>query len=240
MLTRVTFTGADDTVNVADLFDISRQYGFVEWGILIGSHSGESRFPSFDWIESLHSWIGCTTTPPLLSLHVCGLPLRMLVNGNDYPLSESRRKLFDRMQLNFHGEPVTRAQSTRLIDSLLDRRSVLPEVIVQLDGVNDFILDRCMDLDLNASGLYDGSHGAGIRPEKWPAPHKRWRVGYAGGIGPETIHDDIRAIEAAATGTSYWIDMETKVRSQRDGRDVFDLEKCVSVLEAVIPYINRP
>ena len=41
----VTMTGADESVDPKALIELSKEFPFVEWGILIGSQSG-MRFPS--------------------------------------------------------------------------------------------------------------------------------------------------------------------------------------------------
>jgi len=59
-LDRVTITGADNSVeNMHEIFDLSQQFPFVEWGILV-SHSsvGKPRFPSLMWIETFKHVIG--------------------------------------------------------------------------------------------------------------------------------------------------------------------------------------
>ena len=54
MLKIVTVTGADDSVNPVSLLDLSERYPFVEWGILLSkSGVGNSRFPSYEWLEDL-------------------------------------------------------------------------------------------------------------------------------------------------------------------------------------------
>jgi hypothetical protein len=46
-LKQVTITGADDSINYHKLFDISHQFPFVEWEILLSKNSeGYPRFPT--------------------------------------------------------------------------------------------------------------------------------------------------------------------------------------------------
>ncbi len=60
-------------------------------------------------------------------------------------------------------------------------------------------------------------------------------VGYAGGLKPSNIAQQLPLIAAAAGDGPYWIDMESGVR---DADDRFDLGKCRAVCEAV--YRSRP
>lgn len=238
-LDRVTITGADDSIDPSDLLLLSRQYPFVEWGILVSrSHSFLPRWPSPRWIQALQL---CTQTPRKmnLSLHVCGTLVRNLLMGeNEVP----REYLagFERVQLNFHGE--TLPHNRRLfLDALLafgDR-----QIIFQVDGANG--LERLREIwhadpagDFNGVPLFDLSHGAGVSPGSWPEPIAPGVYhGYAGGLGPENIVEEIGRIAQVAGDARVWVDMETKIRSSRDR--IFDLTKVEAVLEACAPLIEK-
>ncbi len=242
MLDTVTLTGADDTVkDPKDLIALSRQFSFAEWGILVGSRSGVSRFPSGEWCERLTSARqACLDAPIKLSLHVCGRLLRdVIYNGHLSNGGALNLRHFGRMQLNFHGETIaeTDAGRERVLASIKNVYDVvgIPEVIVQLDGVNDWVLDGLLFRSVKASGLYDRSHGTGLKPDQWPAANRDWKVGYAGGIGPETVVDDVRAILAVAGGKPVWIDMESRLYTNGQ----FDLEKCRLVLEACREFVAK-
>ena len=50
-VTKVTVTGADDSVDVDGLIDLSKEFPFVEFGILLSkSSAGSARFPSGLWL----------------------------------------------------------------------------------------------------------------------------------------------------------------------------------------------
>eukprot|EP00536_Pseudo-nitzschia_multiseries_P018094 jgi/Psemu1/264693/estExt_Genewise1Plus.C_21490003 len=102
----------------------------------------------------------------------------------------------------------------------------------------------------NISMLVDESMGTGVLPERWP-PIPRgttYSIGYAGGIGPDNISTVLEQIRKANQEESdgsdesdeeyhnnknIWIDMESSLRSQKNGADVFDLDKCHEVILAV-------
>lgn len=245
-LTGVTLTGADTTVDPQWLIDIAVEFPFVEWGILIGSNNrdrfGAPRFPTFKWIEWLSQRID--VAPHVnLSLHVCGQPLRSMLAGQ-YGFSQEIAPLvpmFQRWQLNFHGQPVSRDEANSL-GAVLTARLGNAEAIVQLDSQNDWILDQFLRDGIKASGLYDTSHGAGILPSEWPKANPNWKVGYAGGIGPANVVEAIDAITPAAGGQEFWIDMETKLRSDsgHGDRDFFDMKKCRRVLEECAAIVQQP
>lgn len=229
MLTGVTLTGADDRTSKSDLIALSEEFPFVEWGVLIGVGTGP-RFPSREWIEDFARE---ARTRCRLSLHVCDSDLYSILDNGQFDYSNSEAfGSFQRMQLNFHAHPVTDTQSDNLLRVLESLGSRAPEIIVQLDGVNDWILHRLLAKRIVASGLYDESHGAGVKPKNWPVPRPSWEVGYAGGIGPESIDNDLAAIIVVTNDHPFWIDMETKLRSHSGGHSVFDLEKCRRVLSS--------
>lgn len=240
MLTGVTLTGADDSVKPGDLMELSREFPFVEWGLLIGSEDWTPRFPSSEWWETLGDELRTEPQDPRLSLHLCG-PWRNAVAdigvlGLPHGLPDAA---LSRIQLNFHGVPrggssVTRDTIIRNIGNVSEAWGL--EVIVQLDTVNDWLLPALTQIGASCSGLFDVSHGAGITPDTWSKPDPDHKYGYAGGLGPDNVADQVRAIERVAGGQPFWIDMETKLRS--DGGAVFDLALCRRALEATAGFIR--
>ena len=71
-LSKVTITGADNSVEHKDLVRLQAQYPFVEWGILFSKAKMASpRYPSFTWLEKLAQTK--QEHPELrLSGHICG------------------------------------------------------------------------------------------------------------------------------------------------------------------------
>lgn len=207
----VTFTGADARTDVARMAAIQRRWGRVEWGILFSPKlQGEGRYPPAAFVESLAG------RGLRLAAHLCGEHARQALRGEGAVLGSVARGTFARVQVNTR-EPADTSALADLATSWGAERAIL-----QARG--PFPDDDRVDW------LSDRSEGTGTAPESWPAgtsPHAR--VGYAGGLGPDTVGVALPAIAAAAGGLPYWIDMETRVRS----RDWFDLDACERVLEAV-------
>jgi hypothetical protein len=270
MLQMVTITGCDDSTDILEMIDVSVEYPFVEWGILIGSQFG-TRFPSAGWIETLVKSVtavsGKDGEPGInLSLHVCGEPLRSLQCGRftDVLCAMHDVNAWGRVQLNFHADPafsggentnVAKAGAKisdgirRLCDAAPSHNLI--EWIFQADGVNDGLHRDAVELEKrNCSILFDHSAGMGIAPDAWPemqALQRTYpfvRVGYAGGLGPENIRDELPKILASAKvqpngwWLSTWIDMETHIRSVKDSQSVVDLSKVREVLQACQPFIE--
>ena len=51
-LERMTVTGADDMTNVRGMIELSKEYPFLEWGILFPL-SGGSRFTTSEWLSEI-------------------------------------------------------------------------------------------------------------------------------------------------------------------------------------------
>ena len=212
MLTNVTLTGADDTIDPQAIINLSRKLPFAEFGILVGSHDGVARFPSGAWFDRLQI-LACEARPHEipLSLHVCGGQLRSVIKDGVFPIGGALIRNFRRMQFNFHGEVVANRDTVIRNIAAASAMTTIPEIIVQLDGVNDWILDGLLLRGIKASGLYDRSHGAGVKPDVWPKPNPAWKVGYAGGLSHGNIVKELKAILALTGKQPFWVDMESSL-----------------------------
>jgi hypothetical protein len=241
MLNRVTFTGADDSVDPARLVQISHAYPWVEWGILFSqSQQGRTRFPSEPWLDRLSDAIRAAklTRPMRLSAHLCGGWVRDAVLRGNFSWEreyDDIRALFDRVQFNFHGKFHEADAGFGIV--LRDGVRAGRNYIFQCDGVNDdTVAMYCQMLPDACSPLFDRSGGAGILPVQWPEPWTNLYCGYAGGIGPETVEMVVEELETLVP-QPYWIDMERRVRSEDDVE--FMIEKVQDVLDAVDRMVSR-
>jgi len=230
MLERVTITGADDNTSIPQLLEVSREFPFVEWGILVSRRSeGSPRFPSREWIDELIA----VSHDLQLSMHVCGAWVRQMFVGElrweDLP---SCFPVVDRIQINTHAE--RHASTSAFVDKLAERKNV--QFIFQWDGVNDHLIYAAKACGLNVAALFDTSGGAGILPEKWVSPSTDFPCGYAGGLGPDNVVAQIRKIEAVCN-KPYWIDMERNVRWADDSH--LDMEAVRKVLQRSQKFIGQ-
>ena len=232
MLKQVTLTGADDRTKISDLIELHSHYPFLELGILVGTHEGTPRFPSADWIRELVR--ARADTGLKLSLHVCGIPLREIVEqGTATNLLRTRELqgphlFFKRIQLNVNGLV---ADPDSVFRNVGEVAANVLSVALQWDGKPEFIFQNAGKLPLEAmagvkklhkvSILNDASGGRGIVPE-WPGPSGDCENGWAGGLSPDNLFDELPKIHAkASTSRNFWIDAETGVR---DG-DEFSIER---------------
>lgn len=230
MITKVTITGADQSIHPQALADLSGDFPFVEWGILVSrKQSSGPRFPSAGWILELAAVknefnLNHPGLPMQLSMHLCGAYVREFLKGDFHFWDNLPAHLFERVQLNTHGEPHT--WSPFRVAHFIASHS-RHEFIFQYDNVNHVV--TAYELD-KVSALYDLSHGAGILPEFWPLPLKNCKYGYAGGLGPHNLKEQMEEINQVSGNEEVWIDMETQVRSG-SSLEKFDLDKVHRCLE---------
>lgn len=206
----ITFTGADDSTDVAGMRELSGRYP-IEWGILFSpQRQGQGRYPSIDFVRRL-----CVSSGTLrLSAHLCGGYSQSVLEYGVCGLEEPLSAHFTRVQINT-------ASSVDLEHVAAWAADISLRPILQCRGAFP---------DIDPVGwLFDASGGRGIAPAAWPDPGPSSAMrGYAGGLNPGNVAEAVATIGAMCS--NYWIDMETGVR---DERDRFDLEKCRAVCEAV-------
>lgn len=244
MINRVTITGADDSIQPAQLLELSRAFPFAEWAILCSQSSmGHNRFPSHDWLLTLAGFqesLRQNDEALSLSCHLCGRWVRQVLMGNLSVVDQLGATVWDsfrRVQLNTHG--ILHDFSPLAFDTISEEFPE-KEFIFQYDDVNVSLFEWArgwaLSSNFSISALFDLSHGAGIAPATWPNPIKNIYCGYAGGLGPHNLPDQLKRIEEKAGDTPVWIDMETHVRSNNDRQ--FDLNKVRQCLEIASQYVN--
>jgi len=239
VLNKITFTGADDTTDPNALLDVLADFPLAEAGILVGSHDGIPRFPTMPWIRELDAACLRRCVRRRLSFHLCGRWTRDVFRerGAWFELLGKFAFIFDRVQLNTHGETHL-VHSPNLLDNLAWAAHLNRQVIFQGDRANDEVFDWVLDLTkknpigLDLAVLFDESHGAGISPPGWRVPLCGVYCGYAGGLGPENVQPWLAQIsemvKLARLGNPgdevpYWIDAETRLMSHETGHLDLDL-----------------
>ena len=241
IINKVTITGADDSVKPEQIRELSLKYPFAEWGILVSEAAypeGKPRFPSYPWLKDL-SDLWEHNKDFNLSAHLCGRWVRQVCKADWSWLRDvedpSIWLAFNRAQLNFHSYVHKIKDQKEFIGQLRD--GGFPKVaqyIFQLDDVNNEILDLAQAKGVRAAPLFDLSGGAGVLPEAWPDARPGY-CGYAGGLSPDNVVQQLEAIEQVCGDGPIWIDVETHVRTEDD--QIFDLEKVERFLEASKPWV---
>ena len=210
----VTFTGADERTDVAALERLIYKHPFVEIGLLYSATpEGRNRYPSLDWIKRAASKLGDNC-----AIHVCGRTARAQIAAGELA---SLVKHVGRVQVN----------GTISVDEIVQLYGEVPLLVTQHTAANERLVSgwcaTCFDHEL----LVDGSGGRGQRPEQWLRPETDKMVGFAGGLGPDNLAEEMPRIAAAARG-AYWIDMESSLRID----DWFDVDRCYAALKAAEPW----
>ncbi len=203
----VTLSGVDEWTTHADMDKLQR--AGAELGVLY-THSpdGRNRYPSIRWIEKVLRGLGGR-----IALHICGGRARAQLHAGELNyLIDS----VNRVQVNGVLEP---AELLQICQRYLTKR-----IITQHNSRNLWLLPVQAD---NHEILVDGSGGQGKIPERWGRPMTPKHVGFAGGLGPTTLADELPTIQAVA-GEDFWIDMEGGLR---DENDWFNGERANTVLE---------
>lgn len=227
----ITFTGIDEKTPLTWLHDTVRNcalnsgYGAVEFAILRSPKAGQSpRYPTREVVERFHRALHSGH----LAYHLCGGYARMV--------HEMRwAELADIVDFNQVGR--VQVNSTECDEAAIVRLQrfavhIGKPVIMQWRG-NDFPLAIGIDL------LQDRSGGNGALPTSWISPSPLCkkaktgaRIGYAGGLNPETLPIQLPNIISAAQGKNFWLDCESGVRTD----DWFDTAKA----QAMIDHLTGP
>lgn len=242
------FCGVDDSVNPRLLSVYSHSYPFVEFGVLFRpDKEGQPRYATTAWVEQLASVAAKSKGKMKLAAHLCGSRVNEVLLGDDSFLKILTAWGFQRVQIN--ATAVNGVDTSRLAESVETFLKVVhshPELefILQKNEETKPLWDGLLSLDndlagqrgylpKNVSMLVDESKGTGVLASSWPTPPSEYSIGYAGGIGPHNIEKVLDDIMVVAKGSHVWIDMESSLRSIKDQQDIFDLNKCYEVIDAV-------
>jgi hypothetical protein len=224
----VTVTGADDDTNQDDLLAIQQDYPFVEFGILFSqSKAGVPRYPSIEWASKL--------SPNLnLSAHLCGQWVGNVVEEGNFSFwieDDDFANKFKRIQLNCHKQRLRNLLNSEAAWSAISESPV--PVIIGGNFAN-IAVDEVKFAEHNAQVLFDASGGHGKLTEKWPTPFSKITCGYAGGLRPENIVDQLKNIEEVAPDVEIWIDMESGVRDRHDKFSISKVRECLQHVQGVM------
>lgn len=198
----LTLTGADQWTDTEAL---AGQRG-VEFGLLYSRSNTANRYPDYGTLVRLLKQL------PNPALHVCGSQARdALFQPNFWELAGR----VNRIQVNGR---VTVTELNRLL-------SLYPAhvIITQHRPGNEPLAAswhqrHCI--------LVDGSGGQGILPDKWEQPDTQRPVGFAGGLTPDNLKEQLSKI-LAVRKHSWWVDMESGLRTD----DRFDVDKALTAAE---------
>lgn len=207
----ITFTGVDDSTDPAELVRLADDYP-VEFGLLFSpKRQGiDPRYPKLSTIQWLVEELSLRW-----SAHLCGADARSVI--------EAGRSAHDALMTNFKRAQINTTDPVALREP--------SRLAAWAAGHNIRAIVQCRDRFpriFATDVLFDASGGRGIAPGDWPHVTYTTFCGFAGGLNPDNVATAVAIMSTRAD--HYWIDMESGVR---DENDLFSIEKCRAVCEAV-------
>lgn len=242
----IGFCGVDDSVEPALLSAISAQHEWVEWGVLCRpGKEGTPRYASEQWLERLGAANRARTMR--LAAHLCSTRIDEILGGDTKFVQWLHDAVgFRRVQINAtkaNGFDVdvygTDAGAKRCVKALRTAFSALPQVefIMQRNAETRPLWEPLLgEPPSNMSMLFDDSVGRGVSTGAWPAPpaDDTLAFGYAGGLSPSNLKDELTKISHTAPGRTLWVDMESSMRTVlQDSTDTFDANKAMLCVRCV-------
>lgn len=221
-----TLTGVDEQTSLIRLEEISKNYN-VEWGVLYTESTspklGGNRYPSKHWFEkNITNFARIREeNETKFSLHVCGSAIKRLLNQESSYLLDLISS-FDRVQLNLR----YKRGDLEKLEALFNNYPKI-NFITQHNNANKdlwFLIQA-----KNHNVLFDNSGGRGILDTNWQEPLSEKIYGYAGGLSPDNITEELNKIITVTKNKHFWVDMEGHIRTN----DYLDLEKCNAVLNSI-------
>ena len=204
----ITLSGVDEGTPFSDLTHLAELGAEIVF-LYTFDPEDRHRYPPEVWIENALRLLWKNHT----ALHVCGTRARKeLLDGNLEQMAHG----VNRIQVN--GQ-VSTSELLRLCNLM----PYIP-VITQHTEANADLLSVGAK---NHALLVDSSGGRGLLPTCWERPETAKAVGFAGGLTPDNLAEELPKIAAVAKG-EWWLDMET---SLRDENDWFSVPKALKVME---------
>jgi hypothetical protein len=170
-----------------------------------------------------------------VALHVCGKGVEDLVlNSGPSEADRLVRRIAQRagrVQLNgFFGDDPGMIPAIR--NWCRAQQGLGLSGVITQHNAGNVSLTRALEGDPLHGVLFDACAGQGTHSgTDWPECLPGLRCGYAGGLGPDTLEHDLRAIFNAAGGAPDWIDMEGCVRNARDLFCLNRVESCLKICD---------
>lgn len=213
----ISLTGADDRTTVQEIELLSEKYPLFECAILIFPEAHSiNRNPSLGWRKYLYK-----SSVKNKAIHLCGTSIDQFAVQDKAIMQDIEN--VGRVQINLQPRWASENLYEKLVKAVQKNSHI--EFITQHNEQNQPYLHYWENV-ANHGYLFDGSLGKGICPEKWISPVNDKSCGYAGGLSPDNIIENLSKIFAVVNDKPFWIDMETGVRTSNK----FDLKKCDDVL----------
>ena len=220
----LTFTGIDVLSRMPAVYRIKKQYPKVEFGILVGNHSGETGHNRFPALATVDRWRKFSKQWGVqMAIHLCGKFSQGVIDGTGLEEALSLCEGFGRVQIN------ALTYNNGQINIFADRVSCSKVILQRREAFDQgypFVHPK-------VEYLFDLSGGTGKEGfNHWPAPSDTSvRSGYSGGLQLSNIDRALTFLKATPEYAA-WLDMETGVRTPGDW---LDLTKVEAICQTVFP-----
>jgi hypothetical protein len=239
---KIVVSGANEYTEIGEMFALARTFPFVEFGIQVSGFKAAMGTSRWRWLQRLITSQQKGKYHLNLALHLNQDWVESFCEGRPCVEVESllaqkysgREPVFQRVQLNFKvGREKTPDLDAleRLIHKYLWHRFILSD-----NESNAAVIKKLHGRHLRFDCLYDSSHGEGISAKEWKAPrYKRVFQGYAGGLSPENIRQELDRIAAVVPEErEIFIDAEGRLKDPGSGH--LDLRRCWQFALAVTKW----
>lgn len=255
-IAKVSMIGANERLAATDIIDFIRAYPLAEIGIGVSATKGARGTPRFDYVQELQHLV-CEKCVPgktgTIALHIngngkdgdAGWPAMLSRGIMPYDLAAMMKFPNMSIQLNHFGYNFPAHNAQRLADSKALWNIIAPQsrlILSYCEKTADYI-DTFMRAASTHHGLlkwdvlYDASFGNGKMTAQYAAPlYPGIRQGYAGGLGPDNILDELPKIKAEQTDqdAEIWIDAEGKL--QNDAKTTLDLTRAEAFYKKIMDF----
>lgn len=229
-INKLAIAGADNKVNQLDLVNLSNQFPFIEWSILLSKNKeGQQRYPTEEYVKELSE----RNIP--LSAHFCGWWAKQVLEESDFELIWKLPDSFKRIQLNYNFKNSSGYRLPALLRFAI--RCPSKSIILQFNKSNADVLRTFAEeplLPTNIHFLYDSSGGYGKEIERIAPTIGEQYTGYAGGMNPENIEKICQMISDDPETVDTWVDLESGARTNNE----FDLSKVLDIANKVNKFIR--
>lgn len=229
---KLSITGADNLVPVADLKQMVQAYPSLELAVLyFPEKENQARNPGVEWRNEFFETIPKENT----AIHLCGKDVFDTILSADFATSSVFQELkkTERIQININArKDIFSHEDIQQIYTILLQHGFT--LILQYherskDWILPYITPKHLD---NVHILLDASLGKGVTPDTFEVPEElkalNYPIGFAGGLNPENIGRVYAQVKPLHL-TRYWLDLESGARTD----NLFDMYKAYQLSKTV-------
>lgn len=240
-IVRVSCCGANERLAVEQVLGFLAMNPRAELGVGVSEEKFKYNSPRFLWVKDIMTLRDKSMGS--LALHVNGFWSALVAEKGVMPIEiieillASKNEV--RIQLNTVGsgynmnkmDPKPLAKLIKLY-----ARERHARIIIPYNSKSDKFIEELRKYTSRFDVLYDESFGYGVEAERYQSLYPDQLQGYAGGLSPDNVQEEIRKIRKCKPN-KVWIDAEGQLRKE-DG-SVLDLKKAQSFVTRAFEMNNE-